>query len=176
MEKVLWLIKSVESGLWSFMLEISHWMMLRGSADYWKLTGMKPRHWEQSTLLHTATRETVAMLKMLRARTENRSHQPDHIHCCDSWAPRKSSRKNLLYLISACDSLLKHNKNVPFLKHQARKNGYCTKVWNRRDHRASEMSHHQPHQSQSSSKEDDVYMVALESSSLLWAPSRKPND
>ena len=29
-EKVLWLIECVKSGLWSFMLEISHWMMLKG--------------------------------------------------------------------------------------------------------------------------------------------------
>ena len=56
------------------------------------------------------------------------------------------------------------------------KSGYCTIMWNRRDCGVSEMSHHQPHQSQSSSKEGGVYMVALESSSLLWAPSRKPND
>ena len=31
MEKVLWLIERVKSGLWSFMLEISCWMILQSS-------------------------------------------------------------------------------------------------------------------------------------------------
>ena len=34
----------------------------------------------------------------------------------DVWVPHKLSEKNLLDHISACNSLLKHNENVPFLK------------------------------------------------------------
>ena len=33
METMLWLIKHVKSGLQSFMLEISHWMMLHDWVD-----------------------------------------------------------------------------------------------------------------------------------------------
>ena len=32
------------------------------------------------------------------------------------WVPRKLSEKNLLDHISPYDSILKHNKNIPFLK------------------------------------------------------------
>lgn len=48
-----------------------------------------------------------------------------------------------------------------------KENGYCTKVWNRRDHRASEMSHHQPHQGWSSCKAEVMYGVGLKESSEL---------
>ena len=44
MEKELWLIKHVKIGLWSFVLEISHWMMLHGQADQLKLIEIKSRH------------------------------------------------------------------------------------------------------------------------------------
>ena len=37
MEKVLWLIERVKSGLWSFVLEISCWTMLHGWVDQLKL-------------------------------------------------------------------------------------------------------------------------------------------
>ena len=37
MEKVLWTIKHVKSGLWSFLLEISHWTMLHSWIDQLKL-------------------------------------------------------------------------------------------------------------------------------------------
>ena len=44
MEKVLWLIERVKSGLWSFMLEISCWTMLHGRVDQLKLIAIKSRH------------------------------------------------------------------------------------------------------------------------------------
>ena len=44
MEKVLWLIECVKSGLQSFVLEISRCMMLRGQVDHLKLTANKSRH------------------------------------------------------------------------------------------------------------------------------------
>ena len=50
-------------------------------------------------------------------------------------------------------------------------------MWNGRDHGAKEINHHQPHQRQIFIQEGDfVYMVRLEESFLLWAPSGKPND
>ena len=57
------------------------------------------------------------------------------------------------------------------------KSGYFTITWNRRDHGASKMNHHQHTKGWTSSKEGDVvYMVGLEGSLLLWAPSGKPNN
>ena len=43
-EKVLWLIKCVKSGLQSFMLEISVWMMLHGWIEQLKLLVIRSRH------------------------------------------------------------------------------------------------------------------------------------
>ena len=52
MEKVLWLIKHVKSGLWSFVLEISCWMVIHGWVDQLKLRVIKLKHWELSTLYY----------------------------------------------------------------------------------------------------------------------------
>ena len=56
------------------------------------------------------------------------------------------------------------------------KSGYCTIMWNGRDHGASKMNHHQPHQRVVFSQESDVCMVELERRPLLWAPSGKPDN
>ena len=47
---------------------------------------------------------------------ENHLHQLSYVNHFDVWGPRKLSEKNLLDHVSTCDSLLKHNENVPFLK------------------------------------------------------------
>ena len=52
MEKVLWLIERVKSGLRSFMLEVSRWMVLHRLVDQLKLLLIKLRLWERSTLYH----------------------------------------------------------------------------------------------------------------------------
>ena len=44
MEKVLWLIECVKSGLQSFMLEIPRWTMLHSWVDKLKLIVIKLRH------------------------------------------------------------------------------------------------------------------------------------
>ena len=44
MERVLRLIKYVKSSSWSFVLEISHWTMLRGRVGQVKLIVIKSRH------------------------------------------------------------------------------------------------------------------------------------
>ena len=44
MEKVLWLIERVKSGLQSFVLEISPLTMLQGRVAQLKLTAIKSRH------------------------------------------------------------------------------------------------------------------------------------
>ena len=76
-------------------------------------------------------------------------HQFGYVNHFDVWVPHKLSRKNFLDRISACDSLLKRNENVPFLKQIVMDNEkwilYNNVEW-KRDCGASEMNHHQPHQ------------------------------
>ena len=52
----------------------------------------------------------------IQIKVENHLHQLGYVNRFDVWVPQKLSEKNLLDCISSCDSLLKHNKNVPFLK------------------------------------------------------------
>ena len=43
-------------------------------------------------------------------------YQLGYVDRFDVWVPHKLSEKNLVDCTSACDSLLKHSENVPFLK------------------------------------------------------------
>ena len=43
-------------------------------------------------------------------------YQLGYVHYFDFWVPYKLNEKNLFNCISACSSILKCNKNVPFLK------------------------------------------------------------
>ena len=61
--------------------------------------------------------ETADILKISKSSVENHSHQLGFVNRFDVWVPRKlSKKKNLLDCTAACDSLLKCNENVPFLK------------------------------------------------------------
>ena len=62
------------------------------------------------------TREIANILKISKSSVESHLHQLGYVNRSDVWVPRKLSEKNLLDCISACDSLLKRNENVPFLK------------------------------------------------------------
>ena len=62
------------------------------------------------------TREIADILKISKLSIENHLHQLGYVNRFDVWVPHKLSKKNLLDHISACDSLLKHNENVLFLK------------------------------------------------------------
>ena len=62
------------------------------------------------------TREIADILKISKSSVENHLHQLGYVNCFDVWVPRKLSEKNLLDHIFACDSLLKRNENIPFLK------------------------------------------------------------
>ena len=115
MEKVLWLIERVKSGLQSFMLEISRWTMLHSRAvevDSDLFETLIENH-QRYTM-----QETADILKISKSSAENHLHQLSYVNCFDVWAPHKLSEENLLDLISTCDSLslLKPNENVPFLK------------------------------------------------------------
>ena len=65
---------------------------------------------------HYSMWEIANILKISKLSTENHLHQLGYIHRFDFWVPHKLSEKNLLARISACDSLLKCNENVLFLK------------------------------------------------------------
>ena len=62
------------------------------------------------------TQELADILKISKSRVKNHLRQLGYVHRFDVWVPHKLSEKNLLDRISACNSLLKHNENVPFLK------------------------------------------------------------
>ena len=62
------------------------------------------------------TQEIADILKISKSSTENHLHQLGYVNHFDVWVPHKLSEKNLLDHISAWNSLLKRNENVPFLK------------------------------------------------------------
>uniref|UniRef100_A0AC11CZU8 Uncharacterized protein n=5 Tax=Ovis aries TaxID=9940 RepID=A0AC11CZU8_SHEEP len=65
---------------------------------------------------HYTTREIADILKISKSSVENHLHQLGYVNRFDVWVPLKLSQKNLLDRISTCDSLLKRNESVPFLK------------------------------------------------------------
>ena len=62
------------------------------------------------------TREIADTLKISKSSTENHLPQLGYVNRFDVWVPHKLSEKNLLDHISSCDSLLKCNENILFLK------------------------------------------------------------
>ena len=64
---------------------------------------------------HSTTCEIASILKISRSSNENHLHQLGYVTRFDVWVPYKLSAKNLDH-ISTCDSLLKRNENVAFLK------------------------------------------------------------
>ena len=62
------------------------------------------------------TQEIADILKISKSSIENHLHQVGYVNSFDVWVPHKLSEENLLDHISACDSLLKSNENVLFLK------------------------------------------------------------
>ena len=61
------------------------------------------------------TWEIADILKISKSSGESHLHQLGYVLLFDVWVPHKLSEKNLLDHISACDSLFKRNRNVPFL-------------------------------------------------------------
>ena len=62
------------------------------------------------------TREIANILKISKSSAGNNLLQLGYVNRFDVWVPCKLSEKNLPDHISSCDSLLKCNENVPFLK------------------------------------------------------------
>ena len=112
-------------------------------------------------MLYT-TQETADILKISKSSVENHLHQLGYVHHFDVWVPHKLSVKNLLDHVSAWDSLLKRNENIPFLQQIVtcyEKRILYNKVdWGKRN---------EPPPTTPKAKEGDVYMVGLEGSPLL---------
>ena len=62
------------------------------------------------------TWEIADRLKISKSSIENYLHQLGYVNGFDIWILHKLSEKNLLDYISAWNSLLKHNENIPLLK------------------------------------------------------------
>ena len=60
--------------------------------------------------------ETADVLKISKSSAENHLHQLGYVHHFDVWVPHKLRERNLLDHISTCNSLLKRNENISFLK------------------------------------------------------------
>ena len=58
--------------------------------------------------------EIFDIFKISKSSTENHLYQLGYANCFDVWVPHKQQQQNFLDYISECDSLLKHNENVPF--------------------------------------------------------------
>ena len=104
------------------------------------------------TLIENSQRYTMQeianILKMYKSSIENHLHQLGYVNRFDVWVLHKLSEKKLLDRISACDSLLKCNENVPFLK-QIMMGDEKWILYNNVEQKkswASEMNHHQLHQ------------------------------
>ena len=69
------------------------------------------------TLIENSQCYTIAdILKISKSSAENHFYQLAYVNRFDVWVPHKLSDKSLLDHISTCNSLLKRNENVPFLK------------------------------------------------------------
>ena len=60
------------------------------------------------------TREIADILKIYKSSLDHHLHQLGYVNHLDVWVPHNLSEKNLFNHVSACNSLLKHNENVPF--------------------------------------------------------------
>ena len=99
-----------------FVLEISHWMMLYHQVDQLKLIVIKSRHWWRKI-------NAIPCLRYLK--DSKYPNQELKITCTSlvilitlkfGFLISQVEKKNLLDHISTCNSLLKCNENVPFLK------------------------------------------------------------
>ena len=79
--------------------------------------------------------EIADTLSISESRIEHHLHQVGYVTHFDIWVLRKLNKKSLLGCFLACNSQLKHNADVPFLKQigQAMKSEYCSIMWNRRN-------------------------------------------
>ena len=111
------------------------------------------------------TWEIANILNISKSSVENHLHQLGYVNRFDVWVPHKLSEKNLLDRISTCDSLLKRNENVSFLKQFVTGDEKWI-LYNNVEQKRSWGKRNEPPPT-TPSKEGDVYMVGLEGSPLL---------
>ena len=87
--------------------------MLQGQVDQLKVDSDQIETLIENNQLYT-TREIADILKISKSSTENHLHQLGCVNRFGVWVPCKLSEKTLLDRISACNSLLKRNENIPF--------------------------------------------------------------
>ena len=96
MEKVLWLMEHVKSGVQSFMLEISHWTLFHCQVDQLKLRAINSNiHWEQSVLYHEGD-SSQNILKMSKSEIGNHLYQLGYVIYFNVWLSHKWSEKTFL--------------------------------------------------------------------------------
>ena len=100
------------------MPQIFHKKMPHSWVHQLNLIVIQLRHYLR--IIQCYTMEEIAdILKISKSSAENNLHQLSYANCFDVWVPHKlnkNKQKNLFDHISACNSLLKCNQNVPFLK------------------------------------------------------------
>ena len=97
--------------------EVSCWRFLAGGDAPWSGRPVEVDSDQIETLIENNQRYTTwEIVTYSKYEYENHLHQPGYVNRFDVWVPHKLREKNLLDHISACDSLLKCNENVLFLK------------------------------------------------------------
>ena len=100
--------------------EVSCWRFLAGGDAPWSGRPVEVDSDQIETLIENnqcyTTWEIANTLKIPKSSFGNHLYQLGYVHRFNVWVPHKLSEKNLLDRISTCDSLLKRNENVPFLK------------------------------------------------------------
>ena len=122
-------------------------MVLHSQVDGFKLIAI---NWDLENNQHYTMREIAYILKISKLSFENHLYQLGYVNHFDVWVSHNLFEKYFLDHISTCDSLLKCNENLLFLKQIMMGNEKWI-LYNNVDGRdcgASEMNHHQPYQSQ----------------------------
>ena len=110
--------KRVESGLQSFMLDVSPWTILQSQADQLKLAAIKIKILTGNNQ-RCITRERADTLKISKSSSENHLHHLDCAHHFDVKVPHKvkqKEKKKVLTVFPRAILFLNVNKNVPILK------------------------------------------------------------
>ena len=111
--EVWWLISLIKSGLWCFVLEISHWTVLHSRVDQLKLIAVKLKYYLK----------TINVKQCRRYPTYSKYPNQASIVICTSlvilfalMSEFHISEKKHHGSISTWDFLLKHNENILLLK------------------------------------------------------------
>ena len=96
MEKVLWLDEYVKSGLWSFVLEISHWTMLHGQGRSVEANSNQIKTLIENNQCYTMrdSRHT----RNIQISVENQLHQLGYVDHFDVCVPHSSQLLNCVQL------------------------------------------------------------------------------